>query len=250
MTALKGLVLPIGLLIVWQIAAMATGMQSDTLAAPDGILVALVNGLTSAPFWVDTGDTLAAGGMGLALGFSVGAGAGILFALVPPVSRILRVTVELLRPLPSIAIVPIALLIFGFGYQLEVAIVAFATCFPVLVLTESAVRQVEPRLSEVARALGLTAWARITKIVLPAVLPRLFVALRLAAGIALIVAITVEIAANPIGLGSRLLRAASSLRPEDMFATLFWIAFLGWALNWGMLRLQSWLFPAMSRSER
>lgn len=247
--ALRGLALPIGLLLLWQLA-LFNGTQSDTLAAPADILKALWQGLMTADLWADTADTLAAGGMGLALGFGLGTATGILFALIPPVSRIMRVTVELLRPLPSIAIVPIALLIFGFGYQLEVAIVAFATFFPVMLLAEGAVRQVEPRLSEVARALGLSPLARIGKIVLPAVLPRLFVALRLAVGIALIVAITVEIVANPMGLGARLMRASSSLRPDDMFATLFWVAFLGWSLNWGMLRLQMLLFPAMSGSVR
>lgn len=244
MTALKALALPAGLLLLWQLAVTLTGLQSDTIAAPEAIFAALARGLGSGAFWADTADTLAAGGMGLALGFGLGVVSGVLFGLVPPVGKVMRVTVELLRPLPSIAILPIALLIFGFGYRLEVAIVAFATCFPVLVLTEAAVRQIEPRLAEVARALGLSPKARVTKIVLPAVLPRLFVALRLAAGIGLIVAITVEIAANPIGLGARLMQASNSLRPDDMFATLFWIGFLGWALNWGMLRLQGWLFPA------
>ncbi|PWE28565.1 ABC transporter permease [Pararhodobacter marinus] len=244
MTALKGLALPVALLVLWQLAVVLSGMQSDTIAAPDAIFAALGRALTEPAFWADTGDTLAAGGMGLALGFGLGTLSGVLFGLIPPVGRVMRVTVELLRPLPAIAILPIALLIFGFGYRLEVAIVAFGTCFPVLVLTEAAVRQIEPRLSEVARALALSPGARVRKIVLPAVLPRLFVALRLAAGIGLIIAITVEIAANPIGLGARLMQASNSLRPADMYATLFWIGAIGWALNWGMLRLQLWLFPA------
>jgi len=102
----------------------------------------------------------------------------------------------------------------------------------------------------VARALRLSFGARVFKIVVPAVVPRLFVALRLAAGIALIVAITVEIAANPMGLGARLMQASASLRPADMFATLFWVAFLGWLLNWGMLRLQELLFPAVPGAAR
>ena len=147
-----------------------------------------------------------------------------MFGLIPPVSRLLRLTVEILRPVPAIAIVPIALLIFGFGYRLEIAIVAFACFFPLLILTESAVRQIAPRLIEVSRVLRLGQTQRLTKIVLPASLPRIFVALRLAGGVALIVAVTVEIAANPMGLGYRLMVAGQSLRPADMFATLIWIA--------------------------
>jgi len=250
MSLLRGLAIPVALLLLWQALSMWHGVQSDTIAAPREIFAALGSALASASLWKDTGDTFAAGGLGLALGFALGAATGILFGIIPPVSRLMRVTVELLRPLPSISIVPIALLIFGFGYSLEIVIVAFATYFPVLVLTESAVRQIEPRLSEVARALRLSFGARVFKIVVPAVVPRLFVALRLAAGIALIVAITVEIAANPMGLGARLMQASASLRPADMFATLFWVAFLGWLLNWGMLRLQELLFPALPGAAR
>ena len=250
MSLLRGLAIPAALILLWQGLAMWYDLQSDTLAAPREIILALGAALTGSTIWKDTADTFAAGGLGLALGFGLGAATGVLFGILPPLSRLMRVTVELLRPLPSISIVPIALLIFGFGYSLEIAIVAFATYFPVLVLTENAVRQIEPRLWEVARALDLSFAARVIKIVVPAVVPRLFVALRLAAGIALIVAITVEIAANPMGLGARLMQASASLRPADMFATLFWVAYLGWLLNWVMLRLQGLLFPATRGAPR
>ncbi|TWH24008.1 MULTISPECIES: ABC transporter permease subunit [unclassified Aminobacter] len=250
MSLLRGLAIPAALILLWQGLAMWHDLQSDTLAAPREIILALGAALTGSTIWKDTADTFAAGGLGLALGFGLGAATGVLFGILPPLSRLMRVTVELLRPLPSISIVPIALLIFGFGYSLEIAIVAFATYFPVLVLTENAVRQIEPRLWEVARALDLSFAARVIKIVVPAVVPRLFVALRLAAGIALIVAITVEIAANPMGLGARLMQASASLRPADMFATLFWVAYLGWLLNWVMLRLQGLLFPATRGAPR
>lgn len=244
MTRARGLALPLGLILLWQGLAMLHGIQSDTLAAPDRILAALVAGIAAADLWHATGDTLAAAGLGLVLGVALGAPTGLAFGLVPPLSRLLRVPIELLRPVPAIALVPIAILVFGFGHALEIAIVAFATFFPVLILIEAAVRGVEPRLSEVARMLGLSPLARITKIVLPAVLPRAFVALRLAAGLALVVAITVEIAANPMGLGARLMLAANALRPADMFATLIWVGLLGWAINAALMAVEARLFPA------
>ena len=239
----RALTLPLGLLALWQVAT-ALGTPSDTLAAPGAILVALYAGLADGSLMDATGQTLAAGGMGLALGAGFGMMSGIVFGLLPPVSRLMSLTVEILRPIPSIAIVPIAILIFGFGYSLEVAIVAFACFFPVLLLTEAAIRQITPRLLEVARVLRLSGAQQVCKIVLPAALPRLFVALRLAAGIALIVAVTVEIVANPIGLGFRLMQAGQSLRPADMFATLAWVGFLGWLLNWALAKAERTLFPA------
>ena len=121
---------------------------------------------------------------------------------------------------------------------MEIAVIAFTCFWPMLLLSQAAVRNVEPRLLEVARVLGFAWWERVLKLVLPAALPRIFVAFRLCVGIALVVAVTTEIAANPQGLGYALMNAQQSLRPDLMFAMLLWIGLLGWGLGAGLLLLQ------------
>jgi len=143
------------------------------------------------------------------------------------------------------SLIPLALLIYGYGFRMEIAVVAFACFWPLLIITESAVRGIEPRLLEVSRALGFGILARIGKIVLPAALPRVFVGLRLAAAVALVVAVTVEITANPIGLGYALIVAQESMKPDRMFVFLIWIGFLGWLLNAALLRAQRGWFGRM-----
>ena len=130
------------------------------------------------------------------------------------------------------------MLVYGFGLRMEVSVVAFATFWPMLILSQAAVRQVEPQLLEVARALELSADKAFRSIVLPAIVPRLFVALRLGVAIALVVAVTVEIAANPHGMGYALIIAQQSLDPALMMAWLFWIGFIGYSVNALTLRLQ------------
>src|SRR5690606_34498336 len=129
-----------------------------------------------------------------------------------------------------------------FGYRMEVAVIVFAVFWPALILTQSAVAQIEPRLVEVARLMGLgrlqTAW----KIVLPAAAPRLMTGLRLAAGFALVVAVTAEIVCNPQGLGHDLMISQETLRPERMFAILVWVGLIGWGLNVALLRVERRLF--------
>ncbi len=93
-----------------------------------------------------------------------------------------------------------------------------------------------------SRALRLSPGDRISKIVIPAALPRIFLAFRLAAGIALIVAVTVEIAINPLGLGAGIMIAQQALRPDLMLAYLVWIGIIGYALNVGLLAAQNHLF--------
>jgi ABC-type nitrate/sulfonate/bicarbonate transport system permease component len=121
-------------------------------------------------------------------------------------------------------------------------IVAFACVWPMLILSRTAVRSIEPRLMEVARALRLAPAQRVWKIIIPAALPRIFVAFRLSAGIALIVAVTVEIAINPLGLGAGIMLAQQALRPDLMLAYLVWIGAIGYALNVLLIVAQRRLF--------
>ncbi|MET0278926.1 MAG: ABC transporter permease subunit [Pseudorhodoplanes sp.] len=237
----RGLVLPVGFIAMAEIAARVTGYESSLLASPSAIAAAFWTALLDGTLLHATYATLATSLAGLALGTLLGLLAGILLGLVRTADRLMEFSIEAFRPIPAVALIPIALLVFGFGYRMEIAIVAFAAFWPVLVLSRAAVAGVEPRLIQVARALGFGIAARIWKIVLPAALPRIFVAFRLAAGIALIVAVTVEIAANPLGLGYSMILAQQTLRPELMLALLVWLGIVGWAMNkllvWSQFRL-------------
>jgi ABC-type nitrate/sulfonate/bicarbonate transport system permease component len=195
-----------------------------------------------------TRDTLASAFGGLAIGAAIGVSLGVLFGSVKALDRLTELAVELMRPIPSVAVIPIALVALGFGYRLEIAIVAFACLWPLLVLSRAAVSGVEPRLIEVARMLRLTPLARVFKVVAPAALPRIFVALRLAVGISLVVAVTVEIAVNPIGLGNGIMTAGQALRPDVMLAYLLWIGIVGFTLNAGLVFAQNRLFGQAART--
>jgi ABC-type nitrate/sulfonate/bicarbonate transport system permease component len=213
------------------------------VAPPSAALLALVLALGDGSLVQGTAFTLGSAALGLLIGGLSGIGLGTLLGLSRRAAAMGFLSIVLLRPIPSVALIPLAMLVFGFGVDMEASIVAFATFWPLAILTQAAVRQVEPRLLEVATVLGLSAPARVWKIVLPAIVPRLFVALRLGVGVALVVAVTVEIAANPHGLGFGLSMAQQSLRPALMLAWLFWIACMGFALN----ALTLWLQRGVAR---
>lgn len=238
----KPLLLPLALLLALEAWAHLIHLQSDSLAPPSAVLVALAGALADLSIPAATRDTLVATFVGLAIGGAIGLGLGIAFGISRPLDRLMEVTVEAIRPIPSIALLPIALIALGFGYRMEIVIVAFACVWPMLILTRSAVRSIEPRMIEVSHALRLTNLQRITKIVIPAALPRIFVAFRLAAGIALIVAVTVEIAINPIGLGAGIMLAQQALRADLMLAYLVWIGLIGYGLNILLVTIQLRLF--------
>jgi len=238
----RGLLAPVALLLLAELAARWFGVGSDSLAAPSAAAMALWRALADGTLLAWTAQTLGAALAGLSLGAGFGLLVSALIGLSPAAARLLWLPIEFLRPIPSVALLPVALLVFGFGFRLEMSIVAFACFWPVVIVGGAAVAQVEPRLLEVARVLRLGWPARIGKIVLPAALPRLFVALRLAAGVALIVAVTVEIALNPFGLGFAMIKAQQTLRPALMLAVLAWVGVLGWALNRLLLLAQHRLF--------
>src|ERR1700710_492017 len=238
----KALLLPVAALALLEVWARATQLQSDSLAPPSAVAAALGEAFGDGSILVATRDTLASAFAGLLIGGAVGLAFGIALGIFHVFDRLMEVTIEAIRPIPSIALLPIALIALGFGYRMEIVIVAFACVWPVLILSRAAVGAIEPRLMEVSRAVRLSAADRVRKIIIPAALPRIFLAFRLAAGIALIVAVTVEIAVNPIGLGAAIMNAQQALRPDLMLAYLLWIGAVGYALNPGLVLAQRPLF--------
>lgn len=234
--------MPVLLIAIAQIVASTSRVPSDSLGSPSRIAAAGWQAVMDGSLFVLTAQTLRAVLLGVLLGGVIGLTCGILLGLSRSLDRLMMVTLESIRPIPSAALIPVVLLIFGFGYRMEVVLIAVGAVFPVLIYARSAVAGTEPRLLEVSRVLGLNLPARIWKIVLPAALPRIFVGFRLAAGLALVIAVTVEVSVNPQGLGSAIMIAEQTLQPALMYALLLWTALVGWSLNASLLWLQRRMF--------
>jgi NitT/TauT family transport system permease protein len=227
----RGALLPIVLIVAWEFLARGGVLADGTFSRPSHVAAAIVRG------WVDgslarmTAETVFGAGVGWAIGSAFGIFAGVLIGLVPRVRDTVGLAVELLRPVPPVALIPVALLIFGLGPQLDDGVVAFAVFWPVLVMTAAGVQSVDARFLEVARSLRFDPARRVLLFVLPAAAPRIAVGLRVGAGIALVIAVTTEIIANPRGLGYGVTMASISLQPDAMFADLLWLGVVGVALN-------------------
>jgi ABC-type nitrate/sulfonate/bicarbonate transport system permease component len=244
----KAFLLPFALVALAEFGARAAG-PSDSIAPPSEVLAAFLDAVRDGSLVAATRDTLISAFGGLILGASLGLIFGLALGSLRTLDRLLELALELLRPIPSVAVIPIALVALGFGYRLEIAIVAVACFWPLLILSRAAVRGIEPRLIEVARALRLSPLQEAIKIVAPAALPRIFLAFRLAAGISLVVAVTVEIAVNPQGLGYEAMVAGQALRPALMLANILWIGIVGYALNAALVIAQARLFGEAGRVE-
>jgi ABC-type nitrate/sulfonate/bicarbonate transport system permease component len=228
---LRGLAFPVALAILWEGTNRSGILRFDTLSRPSDIIEAGTLGLLDGSILLATWQTFEAALSGLLLAAAIGILGGTLLGLSAAAERIVGPTIEALRPIPAVAFIPLSLLLFGFGLPMEAMVVAYACVWPILIATIHAVRGIEPRLLEVAQALELSFVTTLRKVILPAALGRINVGLRVAAGFALVVAVTVEIIVNPRGLGYGLIVAQQSLRVDLMYAQLLWLSLVGYALN-------------------
>jgi ABC-type nitrate/sulfonate/bicarbonate transport system permease component len=238
----RALALPLTILAIWESAGRTIALPTDSTTRPSDIASALISAAADGSLLKATSETLGAAAGGFAMAVVFGVGLAIPLGLSASLRNVISPSIELLRPVPPVALIPLGILMFGFGPSMETMIVSFACIWPVLGMSIAAVRGIEPRLIEVARNFELSVNQRIIKIVLPFIVPRLFVGLRLAAGVALVVAVTVEIAANPRGLGYELILAQQNLRPDRAYGLLLWIGCLGWALNTALTRFERTTF--------
>jgi len=169
------------------------------------------------------------------IGFVLGSVAGYLLGfgcgLSARIYGLLEMSIEFLRPIPSVILIPIAILFLGIGNALNVAIIAWACSWPVFVNTMDGVRSVDHILLNTARVLGLNHWAIIREITLPASLPQVLTGLRVGLGIAVAVGIITEMVVSATGIGSFILGSSLSFRVPEMYAGVVAIGLLGYLLN-------------------
>ncbi len=197
------------------------------------IASALAGELAEVAFWTALLDTL----QGWALGLAIASVAGIVSGIVIGSSHLLRQltasTIEFLRPIPSVALIPLAVLLFGTAIESKLVLVVYAAFWQVLIQVLYGVQDVDPVAQDTARAYRFGAWARIRYVTWPTALPYVITGLRLAAAVALILAVTAELVIGNPGLGSRLAVAQSSGAVATSYALVVVTGLLGVVVNLG-----------------
>jgi ABC-type nitrate/sulfonate/bicarbonate transport system permease component len=192
---------------------------------------ALADQVTQPDFWTAVLDTL----QGWALGLAIAAVAGIVLGILIGSSRFTREltasTIEFLRPIPSVALIPIAVLLFGTEIESKLLLVVYASFWQVLIQVLYGVQDVDPVAQDTARAYGLGRWARVRYLTWPTALPYVMTGLRLAAAVALILAVTSELVIGNPGLGKLLANAQSSGAIATTYAIVVVTGILGVLVN-------------------
>lgn len=234
---LFGVGLLLALLALWQVSALSW-VDSPNWPPVTEILRALVDGLRSGELVQVFGSTLWRMLAGFAIGTSLGVALGLAMATLPRLEAALRPLVELLRPIPIPAIVPPLILLLGIDHAMKVFVVAFASFFPVLVNTVGGVHAVEGTTLDVARTLQVGRARTLLKVVLPASLPYVMAGMRTSLALALIVSVVAEMIAGSEGVGFHLMTMQYAMRAADMYAAIFLLAAVGYALNLALLAIE------------
>lgn len=233
-------------LLLWELAIRSGSVQYEYLPAPSAIAVGLMELIRSGQLVTDTLHTLRSVLVGWIAAMAFGVMLGLLLGSFPPVRRYSLATIEVLRPMPGIAFVPVALLLFGFSLETELVVIILPALWPVLINTMGGVMGIHARLFEVGRTFRLPRLAIIRKILLPAALPAILVGARISMTLALVLAVVAEMVGNPNGLGYAIVRDQQALQPEKMFANVLAIGVLGIVLNAVLVGAVAAFFPAAS----
>ncbi|MFI0512291.1 ABC-type nitrate/sulfonate/bicarbonate transport system permease component [Streptomyces canus] len=194
---------------------------------------AFADELSDGAFWTALGDTLTGWALGLAIAAAAGIVLGVIVSVVPYLREATASTIEFLRPIPSVALIPLAVLLYGSELRSVLLLVVYASFWQVLIQTLYGVQDVDPVADETARSYGLGTWARIRHVLWPTALPYVFTGVRLAAAVALILAITGELVIGAPGLGARIAVAQNSQAVPEMYALIVVTGLLGLVINVG-----------------
>ncbi len=218
---------PLVLLAVWELASRSGIIPERTLAAPSAVLATLWTLLVSGELPQNLLVSFWRVGLGLAIGVTLGTVLALVAGLSRPGEAAVDPIMQIKRTIPTLALTPLFIVWFGIGETPKVALIAFASMFPVYLNLYSGIRGVDVRLLEGARSFGLSRAELVWHVILPGALPALLVGLRYSLSIALLVLVVAEQINASAGLGYLINNARDFMRTDIIVVCLLVYAMLG-----------------------
>jgi ABC-type nitrate/sulfonate/bicarbonate transport system permease component len=224
----------LALMVLWWLASHMQWISKVFLPTPEATVASLLEGLLKGDLLNFTLSTVLRMTLGWGLATALGVGLGALIGSSETVRAWIAPTLELLRPMPASAMLPLAIAIFGLSSSMVLFVVAFGAMWPVLLATVHGFAAMHVRLKEVSQALQLSRSAFVFKLGLPNALPDILAGMRLSLTVSLIVSVVGEMIASQPGLGQAILLAARSFRASELFAGVMLLGLIGFATNTGL----------------
>ncbi len=244
--------LPVLLLTIWQIASQSGWLSTRILPAPESVVLTFWRLSASGELW----QHLAISSWRALTGFAIGGAIGLSLGLIAGASywgeRLLDTSVQMLRNIPHLALIPLVILWFGIDESAKIFLVALGTLFPIYLNTFHGIRNIDRGLVEMARSYGLSGWRLFSQVMLPGALPSIMVGVRFALGLMWLTLIVAETISANSGIGYLAMNAREFLQTDVVVVAIVLYALLGKLADVSAVLLESlWLrwHPAYQQKE-
>jgi len=219
--------LPLGIITLWEVGSLAGFIPGRVLPAPTDVIAAgwklLLGGELVRNIWVSFWRAI----VGFAIGGGIGFALGLANGLSRRADRLLDSTLQMVRNIPHLVLIPLVILWFGIDEAAKLFLVALGVFFPIYVNTQHGIRSVDPQLIEMGRIYGMSPWTLFWRVILPGALPSVFVGLRYGLGIMWLTLIVAETIAASSGIGYMAMQAREFLLVDVVVLSILIYALLG-----------------------
>ncbi|HEY2257273.1 MAG TPA: aliphatic sulfonate ABC transporter permease SsuC [Variovorax sp.] len=218
---------PVGLIVAWHIASSLGWLSTRVLPAPVDVLKAAWRLAASGELWTHVRISAARALGGLAIGGGLGLAFGLLSGSVKFFETLLDSTIQMVRNIPALALIPLVILWFGIDESAKLFLIAVSVFFPIYLNTFHGIRNVDPQLIEMGRTYGLTRWQLYREVILPGALSSILVGLRFSLGLMWVILIVAETISAQSGIGYLTMNAREFLQTDIVLVGILLYALLG-----------------------
>lgn len=234
---------PATLIIIWQLLSQVGLISTRILPAPTQIVEAAVRLALSGELLRNVGVSLYRALVGFLIGSSIGLSLGVLNGLSRSAERLLDSSLQMIRNIPHLALIPLVILWFGIGDPARIFLVTLGVFFPIYINTFAGIRSIDPNLLEMGRVYGLSRKQLFWQIVLPGALPNMLVGLRYALGLMWLTLIVAETIAANSGIGYMAMNAREFMQTDVVAMSILLYALLGKLADSIVRILEQWWLP-------
>jgi sulfonate transport system permease protein len=231
---LLGWIIPVSVLLVWELLARLGMLPPNWLPAPTVVGQTIYQLGVTGDLVKHAGITIARVAVGFLLGASAGTLSGALTGYLPTARKLLDPSLQALRSVPSIAWIPLFLLWLGIQETSKIALISLGAFFPVYLNLSVAMRHVDPKLLEVGKLYRLSSFQMVRRLILPAVLPEYIVGLRSGLGLAWMFVVAAELLGASSGIGYLMVDGEMTGRAAVILASVILFAMFGKVSDWVM----------------
>ncbi|CAD6560061.1 ABC transporter permease subunit [Paraburkholderia sabiae] len=218
---------PAAIVVLWEAAARLGWIEPQVMPAPSSVLDTAVNLARSGDLFVHLGVSLLRAVVGFVIGGTIGLVLGILTGFSPLALALFDRSIQMVRAVPFLAMLPLVIVWFGVGEPAKIFLVALAVLFPIYINTMLGIRQIDPKLMELAKVVGLSWRAIVRRIILPGAMPSILTGVRYALAHAWLALVVAETLATTEGIGFLAMDAREFLQTNVILLTMIIYAFIG-----------------------